>query len=221
MRIRQIALATALLLLVAATNQEAQARRSGIEGSGNLETRVLDLDTFVAVELGGAFDLTIAFGDEQKVEATLDDNLFANLEADVSGRKLALGWDEDCDPSRGCEIRITMVDLEGVELNGAGDVQIKGFAGDRLEIELRGAGDVEADGEVGDLKISLLGAGDIEARDLKAQHVTVVLAGVGDCEVYAAESIDAKLTGVGDLEYWGGPERRETKVSGIGDIKAK
>ena len=221
MRFRHIALAAAVLLLAAAKSHDAQAGRKRLEGSGKLETRVLDLDTFVAVELGGAFDVTITFGDEQRVEATFDDNLFANLEADVSGRKLELGWDEDCEPSRDCEIRITMVSLEGFELNGAGDVDIKGFAGDRLEIELRGAGDIEADGEVGDLRISLLGAGDIEARDLKAQRVKVVLAGVGDCEVYAAESIDAKLTGVGDLDYWGDPEQRETKVSGIGDIKAR
>jgi hypothetical protein len=221
MRFRQIALAAAVLLPVAAASHDAQAGRERIEGSGKLETRTLDLDTFIAVELGGAFDVTITFGEQQKVEATLDDNLFANLEADVSGRKLELGWDEDCDPSRDCEIRITMVELTGFELNGAGDVAIKGFAGDRLEIKLRGAGDIEADGEVDELKISLMGAGDIEARDLKARNVEVVLAGVGDCEVYAAESIDARLTGVGDLEYWGDPEHRDTKVSGIGDIKAK
>ena len=220
MRFRQIALAAAVLL-VAATSHDAQAGRKRIEGSGKLETRSLDLDTFVAVEMGGSFDVTITFGDEQKVEATLDDNLFANLEAEVSGRKLELGWDEDCEPSNDCEIRITMVELKGFELNGAGDVAIKGFAGDHLEIDLRGAGDVEIDGEVGQLTVSLLGVGDVEARDLKAEHVKVVLAGVGDCEVYAAKSIEAKLTGVGDLDYWGDPEHRETKVSGIGDIDAR
>ena len=221
MRLSHIALAAAGVLLVAAGHDDARAGRDRIEGSGRLETRTLDLEAFDAVELGGAFDVTITFGEQQRVEATLDDNLFDNLEAEVSGGELRLGWDKNCDASNDCEFRITMVALREFSLHGAGDVEIAGYAGDRLELNLRGAGDMELDGEVGHLEIGLQGAGDIDARDLKAEHVEISLSGVGDCEVYASVSIDARLSGVGDLKYWGNPEHRKTKVTGIGDIKAK
>ena len=220
MRFRQIALAAVVLLTAVAVQDPAFARKR-IEGSGRLETRTLELDAFSAVELGGSFDVTIRFGPEQKVEATLDDNLFDNLEAEVSGQWLKLGWDKDCDADKNCEIAITMVDLEAFALNGVGDVQITEFAGDSLEFDLHGVGDAKIDGKVGKLRVALMGVGDIEARGLKADHVKVELSGVGDCEVFAAESIDARVSGVGDLSYWGDPQQRSTKTSGIGDIDAR
>ena len=98
MRIRQIALATAALLAVAALGAGPALARKSIEGSGKLETRTLDVDDFVAVEIDGVFDVTIDVGGDLEVVATLDDNLFEHLVAKVSGRRLKLDFAEDCDP---------------------------------------------------------------------------------------------------------------------------
>ncbi len=196
-------------------------RNDQIEGSGKLETRDFDLKTFTGLELNGSLDAEITIGDRQKVTVTLDDNLFSNLEMDVEGSTLVIQWDKSCDPDNKSKVVITVARLEAIELNGAGDIDVTGFRGDSFEFRLRGAGDLDIEGEVDDLEITLMGAGDVSAKGLKAKHVDVTVTGVGNAEVTATESIEARVSGVGDIDYWGNPEKERTRVSGLGDIDRK
>lgn len=189
-----------------------------IEGSGKLETRSFDLDDFEAVRLDGGLDLDIRVGETRSVEIKLDDNLFENLEIAVKGGELRIGWDEDCDPSRKCLGTIRVPDLRKLQINGAGDVDLDGLDGGDFTFVLRGAGDLEARGKVHSLEIDLHGAGDVDAKDVEAKHVDVTVAGAGDVKVTATESIEAAVHGVGDIDYWGNPEKERTSVNGIGDI---
>ncbi len=216
-----VLLALALTAAPAAAGLNLWGNDDVIEGSGDMETRTFDLKEFKAIELVGTMDILVEFGDKQVVEVTLDDNLFDNLELDVHGKTLEIGWDEDCDPDGDCRIRVTMKTLVEVTLKGAGDIDIKNLAGDNFAFNLHGAGGLEIDGEVDELDITLNGVGDVEARQLKAKHVKARLNGVGDVEVTATESIDARVSGVGEIDYWGEPEKEKTRVGGIGEINRK
>ncbi len=220
MRFRHAVPALCALLIVAAAVAPAEAKWGfkGIEGSGDLETREFDLDDFDAIDLGGAFSVDISFGDYQKIEITIDDNLWDNLEAEVSGGTLEIGWDKNCDPDDDCEIVIVMKKLDRFEVHGAVDAEIHGFDGDGFEFSVSGAAELEIDGQVDDLDIAVSGAGDIEARDLKAKHVKVRISGAGNAEIYASESLDARISGAGNLDYWGSPDKKKTSVSGVGSI---
>ncbi|MCP4574037.1 MAG: DUF2807 domain-containing protein [bacterium] len=219
MRFRHAAPVLCALLLIAVVTMPAEARWGRtIEGSGDMETRELDLDTFDAIDLGGAFEVTITFGDYQKIEVTIDDNLWDNLEADVKGGVLEIGWDKSCNPDDDCEIVIVMKELERFDVHGACSALIEDFDGDRFEFTVSGAADLDIDGEVDELEIQISGAGDLDARSLKAKHVKVRISGAGNGELYASESIDARISGAGSLDYWGSPEKEKTKVSGVGSI---
>jgi len=220
-RISAVAAALLAAALFAAPAAAGVRWHKAIEGSGDLETRSFDLKEIRAVELEGAMDIEVVFGDKQSVEVTLDDNLFENLELDVKGKTLVIGWDEECDADDDCHMTLTLLRLDAVAIKGAGDIEIEGFAGDRFEYDLHGAGDLEIDGEAKELDITLNGVGDVEAEDLEAEHVKVRLNGVGDVEVTATESIDAKVSGVGEIDFWGKPDDESTRVSGIGDINRK
>jgi len=214
-------LAIALLTAPATAGRHSWHDDDMIEGSGDIETRNFDLKAFEAVELEGAMDIEIVFGDRQSVEVTLDDNLFDNLELDVGGKTLTVGWDESCDPDGDSVMKITMRKLKAVRIEGAGDIEIRDFDGDDFVYDLFGAGDLDIDGKVDELDITLNGAGDVEAKDLEAKHVKVQVNGVGDVEVTATESIDARVNGVGEIEYWGKPDKEKTRVGGIGEIERK
>jgi len=221
MRSRPVVLvAAALLAAVTVAAAPAQARRS-VEGSGKLETRTLDLPAFTKLDLGGAFEVEVDFGKTQKVEITVDDNLWDNLDADVSGGRLSLSWKKDCSPSDHCSAKITVTALDEFDLHGAGDIVMHGYRGKKLNFHVRGAGSAELDGAVDDLDLLISGAGDCDARDLKAKNVKVRVSGVGDCKVYASESIDARVSGVGNISYWGKPATKDTDVSGLGNIEAR
>lgn len=225
MKTRTLTAAIALLAIVLIVSP-ASARKHRhfddvIEGSGKVETRSFDLDAFDEIEIEGAMDIDVSFGGKQSVEITLDDNLFDNLELDVHGRTLTIGWEESCDPDGDTHMKVVMKSLKGLRIEGAGDVEIKGIKGDDFDYALHGAGDLEVEGEIDRFEISLNGAGNVKARDLKAKHVDARLNGVGDIEVTATESIDAAVNGIGEIEYWGKPDREKTHVGGLGDIDRK
>ncbi len=215
-------LAVAMVLFLTAGNAAAFSfGNDTIEGSGDMETRELDLKEFQKIDVGGAFDLEITLGDEQKVTMTIDDNLWDNLEAEVHGSTLEIGWDKNCQPDDDCTVVIVVRELKGMEIHGAADVEIEGYRGDSFSFDVSGAAELEMDGEVDRLDINVSGAGDIDTRELMAKSVEISVSGAGEAKVYASESFEGRVSGVGNIHYWGDPEHQKTKVSGLGNIKSK
>lgn len=226
MRTRYFKLALILTLVLAMAAGQTLAfsfhkHDNGIEGSGNLETRELDLKDFDRIDIGGAFDLHVTFGDRQTVNVTIDDNLWDNLVAKVSGHELELDWKKSCQPDRHCTVEVVVRSLDEISIHGAGDVEIEDFQGETFEYRLSGAGDLTMDGQVDDLEIRISGAGNADTQDLKAKNVKVSVSGAGNAKVHASESIKARVSGVGKVVYYGDPADEDTSVSGIGSIKRK
>ncbi len=193
----------------------------GIKGSGDVETRELDFDGFDEIRLDGAFDVEITFGRGFDLKLTTDDNLFGEMDIYVEDDRLVLDTEENLRPTEGVLLEITMPDLVGLKINGAGDILIEGFDGERFELNVRGAGDLTIDGRVGSLEVNISGAGDVDAEELVAREVEIGISGAGDATVHATESLKARVSGVGNITYYGDPEHKRTKVSGLGHIKGK
>lgn len=218
----------AFVLMLAVTADPAAARfkfhighGDRLEGSGDLETRHVDLEDFNRIRLDGGMDLNIRFGNKASAEITLDDNLMDNLIIEVQNGTLLIDFEESCDTDGDSRIDIVMPGLERLVINGAGDIVISELKGKSFELKLDGACDLDMDGKVGYFEIDLNGAGDINARRLEADEVDVHISGAGDVDVTATKKIDASISGVGRISYWGDPEHERTRVSGIGDIDRK
>ena len=209
------------LFLVAGNASAFSFGKDIIEGSGDKETRELNLKEFDEIEVGGSFDLEITLGDEQKVIMTIDDNLWDNLEAEVHGGTLEIGWDKSCDPDVECTVVIVVRELKAIDIHGAAEVEIQGYRGDSFTFNVSGAAELEMDGEVDKLDIHVSGAGQIDTRELKAKSVEVSVSGAGEAKVFASESFEGRVSGVGNINYWGDPEHQKTKVSGMGNIRRK
>jgi len=214
-------LAAVALLLVAGNAAAFSFGKDTIEGSGDMETRQLDLAEFDEIDVGGAFDLEITLGDEQKVIMTIDDNLWDNLEVEVHGSTLEIGWDKSCDPDGDCTVVIVVRELKGMDIHGAADVEIEGYRGESFNFDVSGAAELEMDGQVDKLDIHVSGAGDIDTRELIAKSVEISVSGAGEAKVYASESFEGRVSGVGNIHFWGDPEHQKTKVSGLGNIRGK
>ncbi len=224
MRSRYLVIPALLAMALFLTAAEATAFSFGkdtIEGSGKMETRELNLKEFDSIDVGGAFELEITLGDEQKVVMTIDDNLWENLEAEVHDSTLEIGWDKSCNPDGDCTVVMVVSELKGIDIHGAAEVEIEGYRGDSFTFDVSGAAELEMDGEVDDLEINISGAGEIDTRDLKAKSVKITVSGAGEAKVYASERFEGRVSGVGSIDYWGDPEHQKTKVSGLGDINRK
>ena len=132
---------------------------------------------------------------------------------------------------------LTLKKLDGLFVSGAARVRSKGFrfenfqmimkgAGEivmtdieavNLDIEMPGAGLINLSGSAENQKVWIKGAGSYDCPRLKTDNAEVKLHGVGRARVWAVKSLDARVDGVGHIEYYGEPDVRRS-VSGLGKI---
>ncbi len=222
--------AIALVMLLVFTAGEAQADwwklgRGRLRESGNIETKTYDLSGFKAVTLRSVADVEIKFGSTFSVEVEADEVYLEFMDLDVRRKTLLIDMNDDDDFNMNLRtdiiVRITMPELEEVRLKGVGDMLIEDFKGQTLEVTLSGVGDIEIDGEVEELDISVSGIGDADLRHLQATDAWATVSGMGDLRVSVSGTLDARVSGFGDIIYYGRPKDVNRSVSGFGDIVSR
>jgi hypothetical protein len=191
------------------------------KGSGELTTETRDIEAFTSVEASGAFDIEITVGKQQSVSLTFDDNLMDNIITEVRHGRLLLETEGSYSSRKACVVTITVPSLESFESTGSGDARIDFIDSKTFECRLSGSGSINAVGKVDELDLEIAGSGDIDARELKARDVYATISGSGDIDVYAMESISGRVSGSGDIFYYGEPKRTSLKVSGSGTISRR
>jgi hypothetical protein len=102
-------------------------------------------------------------------------------------------------------------------MSGSGDIIIA-LDVNSLKASMSGSGDMALSGKASDFVVSISGSGDVNAYDLIADNVDATVSGSANVKVTAIKEIIAKVSGSGDIDYRGNPEKIDTKVSGSGDI---
>ena len=213
------------------------------KGSGKVETQVRDLDTFTKIDLSGASNLEIICGsEEQKVEVVADDNLVNLIETEVTDGTLHI-TSVGAMPmgSSTFDLRIHIKQLDELIVSGAGTVNIKNLDNEKTRISLSGAGNVKmedvkcgtlsldssgaakvnAGGECEEVNIDLSGAGGVNLKELKAKIVNISISGAGGADVYASDSLNVDISGMGKVTYYGDPKNVKKQVSGVGSLEKK
>jgi len=212
-----------------------------IEGDGNLVTDTIALDHFQNIELGGMFNVTLISGNNPQVVIETDSNLMAIVNVYVREEILNINSRNDrvLRPTR-MNITITYPELKQVSISGAGKISspepvesqelifdISGAGEIDLNINtqilrtnLSGAGSLNLEGEADQHFANLSGANHLQSSNLITRETRIRLSGAGSAEVYASEIIDASLSGVGTIRYYGNPPQRKVTTAGIGTIKS-
>lgn len=97
--------------------------------------------------------------------------------------------------------------IVNLAVTGAGDLECENIATPLLNAAVTGAGDLELKGGKTDVaNFSTSGAGDINARKMAASQVTANVAGAGDILCNATTTLNASITGGGEIKYVGKPK---------------
>lgn len=222
---KKITLLIAVCLLVAgsvsAGNIFGLFDKDRVEGSGDLITQKRNLDDFSRIKSYGSFDIFVTVGDKTSLSITFDDNLVDLITTEVAGKTLRIDHDGSFSSRKNCRIEITVPSLESVYLSGSGDVEVYNLNSDIFEMAISGSGDMKAEGKVNELELSISGSGDIDTRHLEADEVYAKVSGSGDMKIFARTSFSGKISGSGDITYYGDPEHVSSRVSGSGSIKRR
>lgn len=184
-----------------------------------------DVPEFDRVVVEAACDVKFVQSDElRKVETKSRDGDARLLESVVEDGVLHVRCkEENLQHIKGKHMSVTIYspDLIGLELKGAGEVEIDELDTDTLTIEMRGAGDVDLGNIVCDrLDTRLHGAGSIKIESLTTQWADIELKGVGNVDVGFVNSGNVKcsLKGVGNVKLYGDVRHLEREAKGTGNV---
>lgn len=193
----------------------------GVRGNGRMRDESRKVTEFRKIEAGGAFSIYVKVGQAPSLRISAEENLLRYIRTTVKGNTLVIDTKRNISPRKEIRIEITTPSLTDLEVSGANNVEVEDISGAEFNVELSGAGNVDLKGEVEKLRIELSGAGNIDSRYLKASEVRISVSGAASADVYATKYLDASVSGVGSIDYYGNPEKTKTDVSGVGSITRK
>ena len=214
-----------------------------IKGNGNVTTITRTTPDYDGISCAGSFDYILVSGTEGKITIEGEENLLKYVVTEVKNNKLVVKTEKNINlkPSLNKTIKVTIPfkDVDNVSLAGSGDltntdtikatdlkVSLAGSGDIVLTVEtnnvkgsLAGSGDLTLKGNTNNLEANIAGSGDFHGFNLQANNTEVSVAGSGDAKVVSNESLKARVSGSGDIEYKGNPKTEDSKVAGSGSIR--
>ena len=96
-----------------------------IRGSGKRELQKRNIAPFTSISTEGAFTIEVTCQKDLGLEVEGDDNVLEYVTNEVSGNVLRLKSTKRYSTSEPVKFRISVPNLEGISLNGAGRIDIK------------------------------------------------------------------------------------------------
>ena len=193
----------------------------GVRGNGRITEETRHVTEFNKIDAAGAFTIKIKVGEEPHLKISAEENLLKYIRTDVRGRTLVIDSRKSISPRKEIRIYITTPELYSIDCSGANNVYAQDIDADNFKVDLSGAGNIDLRGQTDRLHAEISGAGNIDARELKANEVYISVSGAASADVYARNYLDASVSGVGSIDYYGNPKKTNTSVSGVGSISRR
>jgi Putative auto-transporter adhesin, head GIN domain len=191
-----------------------------VSGSGNRQKQKRDVPSFNSISTDGAFEIDIVCQQPVSLEIEGDDNILPLVGTEVSNNVLHIKNNRSYSVSEPIRLKISVPNLEGIAVNGAGKIEVSGVKNERFEIDVNGAPAIRVLGETNLVDIDTNGAGKIDTRKLRAVKAIVESKGVSKVDVRAVDQLDVTVSGPSHVTYEGDPVVNKT-VNGPGSVEKK
>ena len=190
-------------------------------GERIIETR--DVAPFSRLAVSDDVDVKVVPGEgrhvrvyagEHVIDRVVTDSSGGVLEIDIRDRGIVIG----SDPLGDVEVEVQASALEGVEIDGSGDILLEDLDAQELELELDGAADLDASGTVDRLTATIGDAGNANLLDLRVREARVTVDDAADADLNVSDELDVSVQDAGDVSYLGDPRVR-SEVSDAGEIR--
>lgn len=192
----------------------------GVAPTGHEATESRAVRSFTQIKLAGIGTLNIEQADADSLSITADEALLPHLTSEVVGDTLELGIAPGITLHKRPRIiyTVTIRNLTGIQLTGAGMVNAHGLHTDTLTVTMSGAGDMTISGAGRTQTLKISGAGNYHAHEFQTDDADVLISGAGNAHISASTTLNATVSGAGSVTYYGSP-RISQHISGIGSVK--
>jgi Putative auto-transporter adhesin, head GIN domain len=195
-------------------------RRAEIRGSGKRQIEKREVPSFTSISTEGAFTIDVTCQKEPSLEVEGDDNILPFVKAEVSGNVLRLTNSKGYSIDEPVKFKISVPNLEGLSVSGAGKIDIKGMNNEKFEIDSSGAPSIVVAGSTKIIDIDTSGAGKIDTHKLHASRAIVESKGVSKVDLDVADQLDVKVSGPSSVTYEGNPVVNKT-INGPGKVERR
>ena len=213
-------------------------------GSGNIVTIEEAYSDFEALDISHAFKVEVVQGDTYRVIVHVDDNFADDLEIVQQGAVLRIGLKPEFRgglTSATLEAEVTMPELSGIEVSGASQAEVSGFASNspfsgevsgasvlRGEIEagdthldVSGAGSAELSGHGDGLTIDVSGGSSVDLANYPVTDVIIDASGASSVTVNVSGTLSVSASGASSVKYLGDPTLGSIDISGASNISPR
>jgi hypothetical protein len=239
---KKIFLLSGALLLISSLCLQAQEKEKDkgkdkpkIEGSGNVITKEISVQSFDEITATGVFNVMLTQGSKEQVKIEADDNLQDLFEVKNEGSKLIISMKKDVhfNSKKQMKVYVTFKKVKNMELNMVGslssdenlsfdDLSINNksvgsldlkMTAQSLNVDNKSVGNVKLDGKAENATIKNNGVGSIRAGSFIVQKMDIENTGVGSAEVNAEKELKVKDSFLGRVNNRGNaPTKRMNKV---------
>jgi hypothetical protein len=195
--------------------------------TGNFIKEARTVSNFSKLDIGGAFTVYLAQGDQEKLEIEADADELKDIVTEVVGGKLKIYTKSDWGANfHEMTIYLTFKDLEYIDFSGA--VEVKGenaltfsdleltvsgaaeiemnLKADKFEAEFSGASEVDFSGSCKAGYLELSGASEFNAENLEFQDLSIEVSGASEAKVWANGILNIDASGASSIRYKGSPK---------------
>ncbi len=193
---------------------------SAVKGNGKRELQKRQVAPFTSISTNGAFTIEVTCQKDLSLEIEGDENVLGFVETEVTSNILRLDNKQSYDVSEPIRVKISIPNLEGLAINGAGHIDIKGMKNDKFEIDSNGAPTITVSGTTKMVDIAANGAGKVDTQNLHATRAVVDARGVAKVDLDVADQLDVEISGPSSVTYSGNPSVNKN-IHGPGKLVRK
>lgn len=212
--------------------------------NGNRNVVTVDRSTsqkFTKIKVSTGLDLYLSQGTKNKVTLEADENLHDIIITEVNDGVLKIYSEKNIWQAKARKVYVTVKNLEGLTATSGSDVytedvlkvetiKVSATSGadirialdaDTVETSATSGSDIRISGTANNHTSRANSGASIEAYKLISKNATVNVSSGADINIYASESINAKASSGGDIDFKGNPREINKKSSSGGSVSAK
>jgi hypothetical protein len=220
-------------------------RNNSIKGNGNIQTiSVNQSDWSFSEIISNTFcDVEIYPSAKTQVIISGDDNLLELIDIQNKDNQLSINKKEatlfSSIQSGQLKVQVHTPLLHNIQLYGSGNINTQGdftsndlitinnsgagninlnISSTSFDIQQSGAGNIFIQGLASSIKVKQSGAGNINLSKLQAQSAILKISGAGNTDANISDTVDAKISGVGNIQLHITPKTLYKNISGVGSI---
>lgn len=205
-------------------------------GSGNIEKRDRKLSSFNKLSVGSAIEVEITKGTDYKAVIQADDNIIDDIETDISGGELQIGYRDGVNVNDATvKVLIETPLLNAVDASSASSVKLNGvWSSDKefrveasssgnitgevdapaVRMEASSSGKIVMKGRTKNLDAETSSAGIIEAGDLLSENARVEANSGSSMQIHASLQLRGEANSGASIAYRGNPSVNKEENSG-------